>query len=121
MNREQDVDCILHDCFLAVGQAVGTKKGLDFDAVVWWRTRYRRAFLAAMSVNGNAWTQDRGRVTAVGRFLGERAVHHAGDRQTIDIRSAALASRDVEGGCQMHAASAEVLQAAVRTDGPRRS
>jgi hypothetical protein len=105
MTPEQQVDYILHDCFLAVGQSVGTRKGLDFGVVVWWRERYRRAFLAAMTTTGNSWTDDRVRVTAVGRFLGERAVHHAGDCPTIDMRSAALASRDVEAGCRMRAAN----------------
>jgi hypothetical protein len=47
--------------------------------------------------------KDRDRVTAVGRFLGQRALFHAGDRPSIDLRCAALASRDVETGCRMNA------------------
>ena len=33
------IDYILPDCFLAMGQAVGTDKMLDFDTVVWLRRR----------------------------------------------------------------------------------
>lgn len=103
MTPAQEVDYILNDCFFAVGQAVGTEKSLDFDVLQWWRARYRAFFLHAMSVNGNSWLKDRKRVTAVGRFLGQRALFHAADRPTIDLRTAALASQDVETGCRMSA------------------
>lgn len=103
MTPAQEVDYILNDCFFAVGQAVGTCKALEMSAVRWWRTRYREAFLHVMTVNGNSWVRDRNRVTAVGRFLGQRALHHAGDRPCIDARAAELASRDVEAGCHMNA------------------
>jgi hypothetical protein len=56
-----------------------------------------------MSAKGNSWMRDRHRVTAVGRFLGQRALHHAGDSPSIDLRTAALASNDVETGCRMNA------------------
>jgi hypothetical protein len=103
MTPAQEVDYVLNDCFFAVGQAVGTRKSLDFDAIQWWRTRYRAFFLHAMTVTGNSWSWDRDRVTAVGRFLGQRALHHSGNRPSIDIRCAALASNDVETGCRMNA------------------
>jgi len=99
----QEVDYILDDCFLAVGQTVGTQKVLDFEVVSWWRERYRAFFLHAMDVRGNSWRQDRARVTAVGRYLGQRALHHAGDKEIIDLESARLASTDVETGCRMNA------------------
>jgi len=103
MTPAQEVDYILNDCFFAVGQAVGTQKSLDFDAIQWWRARYRTFFLHAMTVTGNSWVRDRHRVTAVGRFLGQRALHHAGGRASIDLHCAALASQDVETGCKMNA------------------
>lgn len=103
MTPVQEVDYILNDCFFAVGQAVGTQKSLEFDVIPWWRARYRAFFLRAMTVNGNSWVRDRDRVTAVGRYLGQRALYHAGDRPSIDLRVAALASHDVETGCQMNA------------------
>jgi len=103
MTPAQEVDYILSDCFFAVGQALGTRKTVDFDVIPWWRGRYRAFFLHAMSVNGNSWLRDRQRVTAVGRFLGQRSLHHAGDHPSIDLRAATLASNDVETGCHMNA------------------
>jgi hypothetical protein len=103
MTPDQEVDYVLNDCFFALGQAVGTRKSLDFDAIQWWRRRYRAFFLHAMTATGNSWSLDRDRVTAVGRYLGQRALHHSSDRTSIDIRSAALASHDVETGCRMNA------------------
>ena len=103
MTPAQEVDYILNDCFFAVGQAIGTAKSLDFDVIQWWRARYRAFFLHAMVVNGNSWLKDRNRVTAVGRFLGQRALFHAADQPTIDLRTAALAAHDVETGGRMSA------------------
>jgi len=103
MAPTEEIDYILNDCFLAVGQAIGTRKALDTEAIGWWRDRYRVAFLNAMVRNGNSWERDRDRVTAVGRFLGERALFHAGHQGTIDLASARRASTDVESGCRMNA------------------
>lgn len=100
----EDIDAILSDCLLAFGQGVGTEKSVDFAVVGWWRARYRRFIQHAIEVKGNSWAADRRRVTAVGRYLGQRAVHHAGSSPSIDLRAAELASRDVETGCQMNAA-----------------
>jgi hypothetical protein len=108
MAAPQPIDYILSDCFLAVGQAVGTQKPLDPEAIGWWRERYRAAFLSAMA-RGNSWERDRQRVMAVGRFLGERALFHAADRSSIDRETAQLASTDVETGCQMNAVREGVL------------
>ncbi|MEQ1731881.1 MAG: hypothetical protein ABL982_26200 [Vicinamibacterales bacterium] len=103
MTPDQEITYILPDCFLALGQAVGTDTGLDFTTVVWWHERYRSAFLHAMHGKGNSWTGDRRRVTAVGRYLGLQAKVHADGRATIDIEAATKASLDVERGCQMNA------------------
>lgn len=97
------IDAILNDCLLAAGQGIGTEKSVDFDAISWWRARYRRFFLHAIDVRGNSYAADRHRVTAVGRYLGQRALHHAGAATSIDLRAAAAASHDVETGCQMNA------------------
>jgi hypothetical protein len=102
MTPTQEIDYILCECFAAVGQAIGPARTLDFDAVVWWHTRYHRAFLQAMA-NGNSWARDRRRVTAVGRYLGQRALHHAQGSARIDVRAAVLASLDIEAACQMNA------------------
>ncbi len=110
----EPIDYVLNDCLLAAGQGIGTEKPVEFDVVVWWRTRYRRFFLHAMTAHGNSWAADRHRVTAVGRYLGQRALHHAGTSPSIDLRAAELASRDVETGCQMNA-TREGLSPTVRT------
>jgi hypothetical protein len=103
MTPTEEIDYILNDCFLAVGQAIGTERALDFEAIAWWRARYRVAFLDAMTLKGNSWAKDRRRVTAVGRFLGQRALFHTGDSPSIDIESARRASADIESGCRMNA------------------
>ncbi|MXZ73348.1 MAG: hypothetical protein F4Z04_17840 [Acidobacteria bacterium] len=103
MSRVGDVDYILTECFLAVGQAAGPDKTVDFDVVTWWHRRYRRAFRHAIATTGTSWAADRRRVTAVGRYLGQRVAHHARRRATIDLAAAALASDEVERGCRMNA------------------
>lgn len=103
MTPSQQIDYILGDCLLAVGQAVRTEKTIDADAIRWWRERYRAAFLTAMASRGTSWARDRHRVTAVGRYLGERALFHAEGKPSIDITSARKASADVEAGCRMNA------------------
>ena len=112
MAPTDEVDYVLRDCFFAVGQAVGTRKHLEYDAIMWWHARYRDRFLHAMTHLGNSWTRDRHRVTAVGRFLGERALHHAGESPAIDVRCAARASADVEAGCRMNAEREQASPAA---------
>ena len=89
MAQLPDLDYILSDCFLAVGQAVGSAKTVDFDTVIWWHQRYRRAFHHAITARGTSWAPDRRRVTAVGRYLGQRVVEHAGGRASIDREAAA--------------------------------
>lgn len=99
----QHIDAILNDCLLAIGQGIGCEKSVDFEVIAWWRERYRRFFLHAITVLGNSYEADRRRVTAVGRYLGQRALHHASDSPSVDLRAAELASHDVETGCQMNA------------------
>ena len=99
----EHIDAILNDCLLAAGQGIGTEKSVDFEVVQWWRSRYRRFFLHAITAGGNDYAADRRRVTAVGRYLGQRALHHASTSPSIDMRAAELASHDVETGCQMNA------------------
>ena len=101
MTADRDVDGILHDCFFAVGQAVGDQKSIDYAAIVWWRKRYREKFLTAITVSGNSWDDDRDRVMAVSRWMGHRALAHAADRPSIDAECAAKAAADIEQGCTM--------------------
>ena len=109
MGQVADLDYILSDCLLAVGQAVGSDKAVDFDTVTWWYRRYRQVFYHAMTSRGTSWAADRKRVTAVGRYLGQRVVEHAGRRANIDVAAAARASAEVERGCQMNATREALL------------
>ena len=115
MAEVADLDYILSDCFLAVGQAVGPDMVVEFETVIWWHRRYRQAFHHAMTTRGTSWAADRHRVTAVGRYLGQCVVKHAGHCVTIDRAAAARASAEVELGCQMNA-TREALLPAKRTD-----
>jgi hypothetical protein len=97
------VDDIVNDCFFSVGQAIGARKALDFEAVVWWREHFRAKFLRTLQRDGNSWREDRHRVTAVAHLLAERAVRHAGARPSIDRGCAMKAAADVEAYCALRA------------------
>lgn len=102
--HEREVDAILDDCFLSMGQAVGLRATFDFDAVLWVRNNFRAKFLAAMRHCGNRWLEDRATVTAVCGMLGERAVRYAEGGPSITLDAAMKAAADVERYCQLHAA-----------------
>lgn len=102
MNAVDDLDDMLADCIFAIGQAVGRDKKVEQAAIVWWHARYREFFSCALD-RGNSWTDDRRRVTAVARYLGQQAARHALSRQSIDCAAAADASLAVEQGCHMQA------------------
>jgi hypothetical protein len=100
---ERAVDYVVDECFFAVGQIVGMRKTVEYEAVIWWRDHFRSKFLAAMRAFGNRWTLDRQIVTGVAFMLGERAVRYAGSEPSIDLSSARKATADVERYCQLHA------------------
>ena len=56
---------IVDECFFAMGQAIGMRTTVDYDAVIFMRDHYRAKFLAAMNAFGNRWAQDRQNVTGV--------------------------------------------------------
>ena len=95
------VEYALGDCFFAVGQTIGMRMTVDYDAVVWWHDHFRTKFLAAMRRQGNRWLQDRENVTAVGWMLAERAVRHAAGQSSVDVQAARRATADVERYCQI--------------------
>ena len=99
---ERAVEYIVDECFFAMGQAIGMRTTVDYDAVVFMRDHYRAKFLAAMKTFGNRWAQDRQNVTGVALMFGERAVRHAGDRSSIDLESVRKAAADVERYCKLH-------------------
>ena len=104
---EEAVQYVLADCFFAVGQTVGMRMTVDYEAVVWWHDHFREKFLAALHRHGNRWLRDRESVTAVGWMLAERAVRHAGGGGSIDIQAARQAAADVERYCRVRSARAQ--------------
>jgi hypothetical protein len=102
--HERAVEEILDDCFLSIGQGIGVRASLEFDAILYVRKTLRSKFLAAMRACGNRWLEDRTTVTAVGWMLGERAVRYADGAPTIGVDAVRKATADVERYCQLHAA-----------------
>ena len=100
---EESVEYVLGDCFFAVGQTLGMRTTVDYDAVVWWHDHFRTKFLAAMRRHGDRWLRDRENVTGVGWMLAERALRHAAGRNSIDVEAARNAAADVERYCRLHA------------------
>ena len=98
---------MLGDCFFAVGQTIGMRTTVDYDAVIWWHDHFRAKFLAAMRRQGNRWLQDRENVTGVGWMLAERAVRHADGRSSIDVEAARRAAADVERYCEIRSKRAQ--------------
>ncbi len=99
---ESAVDYIVDDCFFTVGQVVGTRKTIDYAAVIFLRDHYRARFLAAMRAFGDRWLVDRDNVTGVAFLLAERATRYAGDAPSIDLEAARRAAADVERYCTLH-------------------
>jgi hypothetical protein len=100
---ERTADCIIDDCLVAMGQVVGTRTTIDYDAIVWLRDRYRAKFLRVLHIFGDRWIDDRHNVTSVAFMLGERAVRYAAHRASINVEAVQRASADVERHCQLHA------------------
>jgi len=100
---ERVVEYIIDDCCFAIGQAVGMRMTVDYDAVSFIRDHFRSKFLTAMRAFGNRWAEDRQNVTGAGLMLGERAVRYAGDRDSIDLESMRKAAADVQRYCKLHA------------------
>ena len=98
---ERQVEYVVDDCFFTVGQVVGMRTTLEYEAVVWWREHYRAKFLAAMKAFGNRWVQDRANVTGVAIMLAERAVRYAEGKPAIDAEAARKATADVERYCEL--------------------
>ena len=96
---ERQVEYIVDDCFFTVGQVVGMRTTVDYEAVIWWRDHYREKFLAF----GNRWMEDRSNVTSVALMLAERAVRYSEGKPSIDAEAARRAAADVERHCELHA------------------
>jgi hypothetical protein len=97
------LECLLHDCFCALGEIVQHRKPIAADAIVWLHRHYHEKFRHAVHVLGNSWQCDRDRVRAVARWLGELALGYAGGDPEIDRAALQRAAIDVEAGCRMNA------------------
>jgi hypothetical protein len=100
---ERTVDVVLDDLFLSVGQAIGLRATVDYDAVLWLRTHFRQKFLAALHRQGDRWLDDRAVVTAVSGLFAERAVRYANGAASIALDDVRQAAADVERYCRAHA------------------
>jgi hypothetical protein len=117
---ERDVEYVVDECFFTVGQVVGMRMTVEYDAVIWWRDHYRARFLAAMKAHGNRWLVDRTNVTSVAIMLAERAVRYSEGRPSIDCDAARKAAADVERYCQLHAQRKARSLGRNRTEAPAR-
>ena len=109
------VEYVLADCFFAVGQTIGMRTTVDYEAVVWWHDHFQAKFLVAMRRHGNRWLRDRETVTGVGWMLAERALRHATGHDSISVEAARRAAADVERYCELH--SKRAAQRAERDTG----
>ena len=99
---EQAADFVLDDCIFALGQAVGTRMTIDYDAVIWIRKHFHAKFLRAICTFGNRWADDRHNVTGAALMLGERAVRYAAHLPSISLAAIQQAAADVERCCRLH-------------------
>jgi hypothetical protein len=82
------VEFILTECFITLGQHVGDRV-VSPDAVRFWRDRYRERFLITLSQNRpRVWADDRGNVLAKAAALGRRAAELAEAERTPVITEA---------------------------------
>lgn len=100
---ERTADVVLDDLFLSVGQAIGLRASMDYDAVVWLRAHFREKFLTALHRQGDRWLEDRAVVTAVSGLFAERAFRNANGAASIGIDDVRQAAADVERYCRAHA------------------
>lgn len=116
---EEAVEYVLSDCFLAVGQSIGMRTTVDYDAIVWWHDHFRTKFLAAMCRHGDRWLQDREAVIGVGWMLAQRAVRHAAGRDSSHVEAARRAAADVQRYCALRSGRAARARASDAEAGPR--
>jgi hypothetical protein len=77
MQQHEEVEYILTECFIALGQNLGDRQ-VTPEAAVFWRNRYHERFLATLSrEHPRAWRDDRLNVLAKARSLGRKAAEFA--------------------------------------------
>jgi hypothetical protein len=94
MHGRDEVELILTECFITLGQNIGELK-VTPTATQFWRDRYRERFLITLNrERPRTWAHDRGNVLAKAASLGRLAAELArqDDSLVIDIAHAAQAS-----------------------------
>jgi hypothetical protein len=94
MQKHDEVDFILTECFITLGQNIGELK-VSPAAAQFWRDRYRERFLITLQrERPRTWSHDRANVLAKAASLGRLAAELARrDRSlVIDVPHAAQAS-----------------------------
>ncbi len=77
MDPREEVEHILTDCFITLGQSLHGMR-VSHEAARFWRQHYHRLFLGAMSDgHPRSWAKDRRNVLAKARDLGRRAAELA--------------------------------------------
>jgi hypothetical protein len=78
----EQVEYILTECFIALGQHVG-ERVVSPEAAAFWRDRYRERFLITLSRNRpRAWAEDRANVLTKAASLGRKAAEFADAERT---------------------------------------
>ena len=88
MNPADQVEYILTECFITLGQHVGDLV-VSPEAARFWRDRYRARFLITLSQQQpRVWADDRANVLAKAAALGRRAAECAGSDRSLVITQA---------------------------------
>ena len=85
MRPSEDVEYILTECFITLGQHVG-ERVVSAEAARFWRDRYRERFgITLAQEHPRVWAQDRGNVLAKAASLGRKAADLAAEDRTLVI------------------------------------
>ncbi len=77
MDPREEVEHILTDCFITLGQSLHGMR-VSYEAARFWRLHYHRLFLGAMTDgHPRSWMKDRRNVLAKARDLGRKAAEIA--------------------------------------------
>lgn len=105
-------ELVLDDLLISMGQTIGLRTSIDYDAVVWIHEHFHPRFVMALQEQGDRYLDDRAVVSAVAGLFAERAVRYAGDAPSITVDHVRQAAADVERYCRAHAQRAAARRAA---------
>ncbi len=88
MSPQEEVEYILTECFIALGQKIGDRQ-VSPAAAAFWRERYRERFLMTLDrERPRVWNEDRLNVLAKARSLGQKAAEFAALDDALVITAA---------------------------------